>query len=293
MGDIEGSKPNWYMQSMRPAPDGSAGKMSNLKSDCGGIHQTAATAGAGLGCKHFPPQRSDCYMPRRLKKEVHQTFDTTVKPEGTRKVPQKTYKGPGQGAHFKGDEMTRIGKLGYCGTTGSVNDMGSLIGGPETHYANRTAQTWERHHIQTKARVYDTDGERMVEKPAREFVLEGKLQRKKRVDLSLTGQQTTQGGKCYSDPSYSAKYWAQEGLNPCGRMLVREQPVHSTHTLEMDEATLNWKAPRRATFAEKQQQNAQRDDVNEVSMLPKTRRQNAAAKYSSLLASANAKAAEP
>ena len=81
--------------------------------------------------------------------------------------------------------MTRIPKRGYSGATGSVNDVGSLIGGPETHYANRTAQTWERHHIQTKARVYDTDGDRMVEKPAREFVLEGKLQRKKRGDQML------------------------------------------------------------------------------------------------------------
>jgi len=323
--------------------------MSNLKTDCGGIKESAATAGAGLGCKHFKAQLSESYMPRRLKKEVSQHSDTRIRfcslpccsalthwcarPEGVRMVPQKTNMGAGKGLHFKGEEMSRLNMRGYCGNAAAVNDVGTLLGGSESHYHNRTNQTWEKNHIQTKARVFVDGGERAVEQPAREFILEKNLQRKKRVDLSGRDQ-GIQGGKCYSDPSYSQKYWTQEGLNPCGRMcvashalsvplcdsrsislvqhtlpvqtcqsfsiseylfdrLVREKnAVQSTHTLDMDEQTLNWKAPRRPTFAEKQQQNANRDDVNDVSMLPNTRRQNAAAKYSSLLATAIAKPAQ-
>jgi len=266
--------------------------MSNLKTDCSGIKESAATAGAGLGCKHFKAQLSESYMPRRLKKEVSQHSDTRIRPEGVRMVPQKTNMGAGKGVHFKGEEMSRLNKRGYCGNAAAVNGVGTLVGGSEVHYHNRTNQTWEKNYIQTKARVFVDGGERAVEQPAREFILEKNLQRKKRVDLSGRNQ-GIQGGKCYSDPSYSQKYWAQEGLNPCGRMLVREKnAVQSTHTLDMDEQTLNWKAPRRPTFAEKQQQNANRDDVNDVSMLPNTRRQNAAAKYSSLLATAIAKQAQ-
>lgn len=277
---------------MRPPPAGSLGPMSNLKTDCGGIKESAATAGAGLGCKHFKAQLSESYMPRRLKKEVSQHSDTRIRPEGVRMVPQKTNMGAGKGLHFKGEEMSRLNMRGYCGNAAAVNDVGTLLGGSESHYHNRTNQTWEKNHIQTKARVFVDGGERAVEQPAREFILEKNLQRKKRVDLSGRDQ-GIQGGKCYSDPSYSQKYWTQEGLNPCGRMLVREKnAVQSTHTLDMDEQTLNWKAPRRPTFAEKQQQNANRDDVNDVSMLPNTRRQNAAAKYSSLLATAIAKPAQ-
>jgi len=89
------------------------------------------------------------------------------------------------------------------------------------------------------------------------------------------------GDKLYSNPEYSDNYWKGEVI-PSLELRKREPPVHHTKTLEMDEEMLNWKAPRRATFAEKQKELERREEMASVGLLPKARKQNAMSKYSSL-----------
>lgn len=273
--DIEGAQPNWRMQSRTRPPAGSEGFKNNIEIDFSGVKQSAASSvGDNRGCRHFPAKLSDSWMPRRMLKECIQNLDSSFRPEGTRKVPQ-----PDRSA-----EMTRFSRRRYDGDTGNVDNCGRLTSGAEPHFDNQTAATWDSKYVQSRRRVFDEYGDRMAERPADELSMERTMCRKKRVDLG-TGKDI-QGNKCYNNPEYSHKYWSQEGLNPSGTMRKRVTPIHSTHTLDMDEDTLNWKPPRRATFAEKQQHNAKRDEMNEVSLLPKTRKQNAAAKYSSLLKTA-------
>lgn len=103
-------------------------------------------------------------------------------------------------------------------------------------------------------------------------------------------QQMHMGDKCYSNPEYSSKFWAQEGVIPSLTLRKRGKPVHHTKTLDLDEDMLMWKAPRRATFAEKQKELERRAEMNAVSLLPKARKHNAVAKYSSLAQSATSNA---
>lgn len=277
MTDIEGAHPNWRFQSRRPPPDGSEGFKNNIELDFSGIKESAATSvGDNRGCRHFPPRLSESWMPRRLLKEVTQNLDNSFRPEGTRKVPQ-----PDRSA-----EMTRWHKRRFEGVAGTVDEVGRLQQN-EPHFDNLTAGTWDSKYIQSKRRVFAECGDRMVARPSDELSMERTMCRKKRVDLG-SNDKDIQGNKCYSNPEYSHKYWSQEGLNYNSTMRVRVPPVHSTHTLDMNEEMLNWKAPRRHTFAQKQAMNGKRDEMNDVSLLPKSRRQNAASKYSSLLQRASA-----
>merc|ERR1711924_117610 len=81
------------------------------------------------------------------------------------------------------------------------------------------------------------------------------------------------GDKNFSNPEYSQGFWAQEGVVPSLTMRKRVPPVHHTKTLELDSEMLLWKAPRRATFAEKQKDNERRAEMNDVSLLPEARKQ--------------------
>jgi len=95
-------------------------------------------------------------------KEVHQKLGGEPRPEGTRKVPQPD----------RSQESTRPNRRHFSGST--------VENSHEPHYDNRTSDTWERHHVQTRARVFGDDGVRAVEKPAAELSMEKNMGRKKR-----------------------------------------------------------------------------------------------------------------
>jgi len=99
------------------------------------------------------------------------------------------------------------------------------------------------------------------------------------------------GDKNFSNPEYSQGFWAQEGVVPSLTMRKRVPPVHHTKTLELDSEMLLWKAPRRATFAEKQKDNERRAEMNDVSLLPEARKQKALSMYTRLHENAESKAA--
>lgn len=225
--------------------------------------ESVCVAQAG-GRQHYAPRRSDSFVPRRLKKEVHQNLDSEPRPEGTRKVPQPD----------RSHESTRANRKHYTGSQG--------------HHDNCTTDTWDHSFVQSKMRVVCDDGERAVEQPAREMSMERTMNRKQRVtcvDRMRNGvPQMSNGDKPYNNPEYCAKFWAQEGVVPSSKMHTRGKPVHHTKTLELDEEMLMWKAPKRATFAEKQKDLERRAEMSSVSLLPKARKQNAISKYSSLLA---------
>lgn len=253
--DIDGAAPNWKTQRRRQPPLESNGRFSNP-------FESACAQQPG-GRRHFAPRLSDSFVPRRMMKEVQQSFDMEPRPEGTRKVPQPD----------RSQESTRPNRKHFNGDDG--------------HYHNCTTNTWEdRSFVQSKKRVYCEEGGRAVEQPAREMSMERTMGRKQRV-TSLQQMrnglpQMHNGDKYYNNPEYSDKFWAQEGVTPSFTMRKRVQPVHHTKTLEMDEEMLLWKAPRRATFAEKQKDLERRDEMNTVSLLPKARKQNAVSKYSKL-----------
>lgn len=65
---------------MRPPPAGSEGAKSNIAIDFSGIKAEAkSSVGDNRGCRHFPPRLSDSYMPGRMKKEVIQNLDSSLR----------------------------------------------------------------------------------------------------------------------------------------------------------------------------------------------------------------------
>jgi len=259
--DIECAAPAWKTQRRRHQPIEENGRFSNPFAK--------ASAEAETGRRHFPPRLSDSYVPRRMMKEVYQNLAEESRPEGTRKVPQPD----------RSQESTRPNRRHYRGKTNNKND----------HFDNRTEATWEHQHIQSKARAFCDEGMRACEQPATEMSMEKTMNRKQRV-TSLQQQRNGvplmhMGDHHFSNPEYSGGFWKQEGIAPSLTLRKRVPPVHHTKTLELDEEMLLWKAPRRATFEEKQKDLERRAEMNAVSMLPKARKQNASSKYSSLLAS--------
>lgn len=184
--------------------------------------------------------------------------------------------------------------------------------GEDGHHDNCTSETWDQSAgIQTKARCWaegDYEGKaiglRRGDQPAHEVSLEKTMDRKKRVPTIMDSrnglQQMHNSDAANSNPEYlkywiGPKYWAgqgfywqQEGGCPSLEMRNREPNggVHHCKTLEMTEEQLLWKAPKRATFKEKQEELERRAEMNAVSLLPKARKQNASAKYSGLHAHA-------
>ena len=120
--------------------------------------------------------------------------------------------------------------------------------------------------------------------------------RKKRVssleEMRNGMPQMHMGDKLYSNPEYSDGYWKKEGGHPSYvlRKRIPNGGVQHTKTLELTEEQLLWKPPKRATFAEKQREMERRADMTSVSLLPKARKHNALAKYSSLQKNALSKA---
>jgi len=78
--DIDKAFPNWKFQRRAHPPHEEDGRFDNPFEKMPG--------GASLGRRHFPPQMSKSYEPKRILKEGFPAQAAEVKPEGTRKVPQ-------------------------------------------------------------------------------------------------------------------------------------------------------------------------------------------------------------